>query len=331
MIWPTPLRYKLFNSAAAGVAILILYGTVAAVALQEPERASLPTDLHPRTGDAPIIRYSPQLIPTKVATPPLGQIAAPRAAAAHAPSMFRCEQMMSGAQLMKRWEPFIKSAARRFTIPASWIREVIRIESGGRTMTAENVRIVSSQGALGLMQLLPGTYAEMRAQYGLGRDPFDPHDNIFAGAAYLRWLRGKYGFPTMFEAYDDGPGNLEQRLTKGVPLPGETRSYVSAVAVALGGTPPALASTPVPGNTLNAPSIALLTARPIDLSTYCTFTRQDGSVLVVDCSQVTSIHAPPENSATQTQSIITIGSVDQPVRESEEVAKQLVLSHGGHV
>src|SRR5215472_3845139 len=112
---------------------------------------------------------------------------------------------MSQAQLMNRWEPLIKKAARRFAVPAGWIREVMRFESGGRTMMAENVRIASSQGALGLMQLQRGTYADMRALFALGRDPFNPHDNVFAGAAYLRWLHGKYGYPAMFEAYDDGP------------------------------------------------------------------------------------------------------------------------------
>ena len=330
MIWPTPLRYKLFNSAVASVAILILYGTVTAVALQEPARLSTGTGQPRQRGDFPAIPYSSRPPRTGDATQPLGQIAAPRERALRVPSMFQQEQMMSSVQLMKRWEPFIKSAARRFTIPASWIREVMHIESGGRTMMAENIRIVSSQGALGLMQLLPGTFAEMSAQYGLGRDPFDPHDNIFAGAAYLRWLRGKYGFPTMFEAYNDGPANFEQRLTKGVPLPVETRSYVSAVTVALGGKPPGLGSAPE--NAPTAPAAALSIPRPIDLSTYCAFTRPDGTGLVVDCSQVTSVRAPPvEDSAPLAQSIITIGSADERVRESEEVARQLILSHGGHI
>jgi len=57
----------------------------------------------------------------------------------------------------------------------------------------EGMPIVSSAGAVGLMQLLPATYGEIAAQYRLGDNPFEPRDNIMAGAAYLRWLHHKYG------------------------------------------------------------------------------------------------------------------------------------------
>lgn len=122
-----------------------------------------------------------------------------------APSAYKAEAAMSQAELMVRWEPIIADAAKRFDISADWIRAVMRIESGGRIMLAENQRIVSPAGAVGLMQLLPGTYEEMRAQYGLGADAFDPHDNIYAGAAYLKWLHHRYGNPGMFAAYNAGP------------------------------------------------------------------------------------------------------------------------------
>lgn len=337
MIWPTPLRYRLVNSAAASVAILILYGTVAAVALQEPApRATrLESPVPPKI--SPGVTAAPLLAP-KASTSTVGHIAAPllHIHVVHAPSVFQREQSMSYAQLMKRWEPLIKKAARRFTLPASWIREVMRIESGGRTMIAENARIVSSQGALGLMQIQPGTYAEMRAQYRLGPDPFDPHDNIFAGAAYLRWLRAKYGYPIMFEAYDDGPGNLEQRVTKGQVLPAETRNYVSAITLKLGGMAPGISPLAAPttrvSTNFTAPPASQQIASPLTSATSCAFTLPSGSPFVVDCSQVTSIRAPQSgDSALQAQSIITIGKVDLGVRENEEVARELVRSHGGHV
>jgi hypothetical protein len=146
---------------------------------------------------------------------------------------------MSVAELMKRWEPLIKKASKRFRIPADWVREVVRLESGGRTMLAENMPMVSNRGALGLMQLLPATYSDMRAQYGLGKDPFNAHDNIFAGAAYLSWLRGRYGYPAMFTAYNDGPGNYEQRSAKGKQFPTETQNYLTAATLVLGGGAPA--------------------------------------------------------------------------------------------
>jgi soluble lytic murein transglycosylase-like protein len=87
---------------------------------------------------------------------------------------------------------------------------------------------------MGLMQLMHGTYNEMRAQYGLGRDPFNPRDNVFAAAGYLRWLYKRYGFPNMFAAYNGGPGKLEDHLANGAPLPDETVNYIASVTQILG-------------------------------------------------------------------------------------------------
>jgi len=251
------------------------------------------------------------------------------------PTPFQSEQRMSYGQLMQRWEPFIKKAAKRFNVPAPWIREVMRIESGGRTMMAENVRIVSSEGALGLMQIQRGTYAEMRQQYGLGSDPFDPHDNIYAGAAYLRWLRGKYGFPTMFEAYDDGPGHLEQRLTRGALLPDETRNYVRVVSLALGFKLP-VTQTPAPAPANGAQGVAGANTasgqRPVYIGAVCAFTRPDGSSIYLDCTQVHAIRAPLiDEYAPEVKSVLTVGNVSQGVQETEEAARAVVLSHGGKV
>src|ERR1700759_4342145 len=149
-------------------------------------------------------------------------------------SVAQQEEAMNFGQRMRRWPPLIAKASKRFGVPDSWIRAVMQAESGGR-LTLNGKPIVSDAGAMGLMQLMPATYAEMRAQYGLGRDPFDPHDNVFAGAAYLRWLRGKYGYPTMFAAYNDGPGNLEDTLRTGGLLPAETRLYLGDVPPAVEG------------------------------------------------------------------------------------------------
>ena len=73
----------------------------------------------------------------------------------------------------------IAEASRRFTIPLHWIRAVIATESNG------NAHAVSPAGAMGLMQVMPSTWQEMRTRLALGSDPFDPHDNILAGTAYL--------------------------------------------------------------------------------------------------------------------------------------------------
>jgi soluble lytic murein transglycosylase-like protein len=89
--------------------------------------------------------------------------------------------------------------------------------------------IVSRAGALGLMQLLPETYRDMRVRYRLGTEISDPHDNIIAGAAYLRALHRRYGFPLMFAAYNAGPGQFERDVQTRHNLPAETRAYVRTV------------------------------------------------------------------------------------------------------
>jgi soluble lytic murein transglycosylase-like protein len=145
------------------------------------------------------------------------------------PSAFDIEQQMTSSQLIGRWSGYIGEAAKKFNIPAAWIRAVMRQESGGRTMLGENQKITSRVGAVGLMQLMPATYQEMRKEHGLGNNAFDPRNNIMAGAAYLRWLHGKYGYPAMFAAYNAGPGKLEDHLDHGVSLPAETINYIASI------------------------------------------------------------------------------------------------------
>jgi hypothetical protein len=241
------------------------------------------------------------LLPALLAAQPLPKKAAP------APSMFRQEEAMSFGQRMRRWTPLIAQASKRFGVPPSWIRAVMQAESGGRTTLAEGKPIVSDAGAMGLMQLMPSTWRDMRIQYGFGRDPFDPHDNIFAGTAYLRWLRGKYGYPTMFAAYNDGPGNLEEKLKTGGLLPAETRLYLVNVTAS------------VEGLKGGARGMAELT-------------RPNGEPIMVDCAQVTRIRAPlPDEYAPTVLSVITIGKVRQGVREDIAKARALIRAHGGAV
>jgi len=122
----------------------------------------------------------------------------------------------------------VVEAARRFGIPEIWIRAVMRVESRG------DVRAVSPKGAIGLMQVMPATWAEMRARYALGPDPYDPRDNILAGAAYLREMHDRYGSPGFLAAYNAGPGRYEDYLATGRSLPAETRNYVAVVAPIIG-------------------------------------------------------------------------------------------------
>jgi hypothetical protein len=127
-----------------------------------------------------------------------------------------------------RFATFVAEAAQRFGIPAAWIYVVMRAESFGE------VRAVSPKGAMGLMQIMPETWAHLRVRYSLGTDPYDPHDNILAGAAYLPELHDRYGAPGFLAAYNAGPARYEDHLTIGRPLPAETRAYVADVGASIG-------------------------------------------------------------------------------------------------
>ena len=127
-----------------------------------------------------------------------------------------------------RWSAYIQEASERFGIPELWIRRVIRAESGGRTKL-DGRPITSSAGAMGLMQLMPVTWAEMRSKYRLGPDPYDPRDNVIAGTAYLRAMYDRFGYPGLFAAYNAGPGRFEEHLASGKPLPAETVAYLAAI------------------------------------------------------------------------------------------------------
>jgi hypothetical protein len=136
---------------------------------------------------------------------------------------------------------FISEASQRFGIPEHWIRAVLRVESAGE------VRAVSSAGAMGLMQVMPGTWAGLRTRHGLGRDPYDPRDNILAGAAYLREMWDRYGnVAAMLAAYNAGPGRYDEHLTTGRVLPAETRAYIATLAPLLGGAAAPDVPTTVP-------------------------------------------------------------------------------------
>jgi soluble lytic murein transglycosylase-like protein len=218
-------------------------------------------------------------------------------------STFAAEVRMSESQLMNRWTPMIAAASMRFAVPTNWIRAVVQIESGGRTMSGENKPITSHAGAMGLMQLMPGTYAQMRAQIGLGANPYNPHDNILAGAAYLRWLYQKYGYPAMFAAYNDGPGNLEQRLMRGRLFPQETRNYISRIFTSLN------------GGTRD--------------SGVANFTRPNGQTVQIRVAEANAVRAPlPAEYPNDVQAVITVGHARQAVRETVDAVKAELSSHG---
>lgn len=142
-------------------------------------------------------------------------------------------------------------ASRRFRLPASWLHAVVRVESAGCPCAT------SPKGAMGLMQVMPQTYAELRLRYGFGPDPYAVRDNIMAGSAYLREMVDRFGPVGALAAYNAGPGRYREHLA-GRPLPLETRAYVARLAPAMAAPtvapPPIAAPAPVP---LDVRSLAL--------------------------------------------------------------------------
>jgi hypothetical protein len=132
------------------------------------------------------------------------------------------------------WGPYIREASERFDIPDPWVRALMRVESGGQEYQNGDL-ITSGAGAMGLMQVMPGTYDGLKDRYNLGDDPFDPHDNIMAGVAYMREMYEIYGSPGFLAAYNAGPSRLDDYLANTRPLPDETRRYVAMIGPNLQG------------------------------------------------------------------------------------------------
>jgi len=137
------------------------------------------------------------------------------------------------------WGPYISEASARFDVPPTWIREVMQVESHGYQFRPTGELTTSPVGAMGLMQLMPETYDDMRARYGLGTDAYEPHDNILAGTAYLREMYDAFGTPGFLAAYNAGPNRLQAYLSNHGPLPDETRRYVKIIGSRIAGTYPA--------------------------------------------------------------------------------------------
>jgi soluble lytic murein transglycosylase-like protein len=126
-----------------------------------------------------------------------------------------------------RFDSIVQEHASRQALRPELVRAVIQVESG------YNPRATSPKGAMGLMQLMPGTARDLGV-----RDPYDPEENIRGGTKYLRQLLDKYrgNEDLALAAYNAGPGAVDKHGEK-VPPYRETRDYVRKVGSAAGKSP----------------------------------------------------------------------------------------------
>lgn len=171
----------------------------------------------------------------------------------------------AAAEPIERWSGEIAEASARFGVPIAWIRKVMLVESGGRA-TRGGRPVRSSAGAMGLMQLMPGTWTAMRAQHGLGADPDEPRDNILAGTAYLRAMFDRFGYPGLFGAYNAGPARYASHLASGSRLPRETVAYMAAITGRTAGGSKAPAAVQLAGTKPSTTVFVATGARPFGSS-----------------------------------------------------------------
>ena len=119
---------------------------------------------------------------------------------------------------------FIAEASERFGIPAAWIRAIVHVELG------RTVRTSSRKGGVGLSQLSPEKWTELRHRYALGTNPSDRRDNILAGTAHLREMYDRYGSKDFLAVYIMGPTRYDEHRKSGAPLPEETQAVVADLA-----------------------------------------------------------------------------------------------------
>lgn len=168
----------------------------------------------------------------RVATGDVTTYAVPNAPA------FRSTRPAAPSAVRERFEPLVQEHAARNSLRPDLVRAVIQVESGF------NPRATSPKGAMGLMQLMPGTARELGV-----RNAYDPGDNIRGGTVYLRQLLDKYdgNEELALAAYNAGSGAVD-RYGRQVPPYQETKDYVRKVGSVSELTAPTAGRGPAPSS-----------------------------------------------------------------------------------
>ena len=210
-------------------------------------------------------------------------------------------------RIIERWAAYISEAARRFGRPEAWVRAVMQAESRGAADAT------SPAGAIGLMQIMPETYAELRARYGLGANAYDPHDNIIAGTAYMSEMIELFGVPNFLAAYNAGPARLEDHLRRGRPLPEETQRYLAQIGELPVGAPPPGEAAGSPISPLRRPLLRTRRDRARRRPTGSSALRMIGAPIDEPPASAPKEHRSPERAlcAEMEQSLCNTGALDQ--------------------
>lgn len=154
-------------------------------------------------------------------------------------------QALPGAS--SRYDALIDQHAADHGVSADLVRAVIQVES------AFNPRARSPKGAMGLMQLMPGTAAELGVT-----NPYDADENIRGGVAYLRSLLDRYNHDETLAlaAYNAGPTAVE-KYGFNVPPYRETRNYVDKVQNISGPT------VPIPTGRVFYKTVEIVNGQPV--------------------------------------------------------------------